>query len=159
MRYIVFLVSLLTFVILAPSRADEKKGSQSTPSLADDLKELTAGNHQWVGSPIRIKRERTGKAEQITPALSFLLSKGTKPQDELIVCIGVDDNGIMVGQLRSFKLAEQRSKRFIVIGEGEQEIRLSYTLQGGKLKIASDKKVKLRGDGEIDFSGEWARKE
>ena len=67
--------------------------------------------------------------------------------------------GIMVGQLTAFKLVEKESKRFILIGEGEKQIRLSYTVQGGKMKIASDKKVKLRGDGEIDFSGEWTRKE
>ena len=159
MWHIVSSASLLPFVILLPSWADENRGSQPTPSLADDLKELTGGKHHWVGKPVKIKRELTGKEEQVTPALSFLLSKGAKLGDELVVCIGVDDNGVMVGQLSTFKLTEEGSKRFIVIGEGAKQIRLSYTLKGGPMKIASDTNVKLRGDGEVDFSGEWTRKE
>ena len=158
MWHIVSFASLLTYVILLPSWADENTGSQPTPSLAEDLKELTGGKHDWVGKPVKIKRELTGKEEQVTPALSFLLSKGAKLGDELIVCIGVDDDGGMVGQLSSFTLAEQGQERFIVIGEGEKQIRLSYTLKGGRMKIASDAKVILRGDGEVDFSGEWTRK-
>jgi hypothetical protein len=158
MWHIVSFASLLTYVILLPSWADENTGSQPTPSLAEDLKELTGGKHHWVGKPVKIKRELTGKEEQVTPALSFLLSKGAKLGDELIVCIGVDDDGGMVGQLSSFTLAEQGQKRFIVIGEGEKQIRLSYTLKGGRMKIASDAKAILRGDVEVDFSGEWTRK-
>jgi hypothetical protein len=158
MWHVVSFASLLTYVIFLPSWADENTGSQPRPSLAEDLKELTGGKHHWVGKPVKIKRELTGKEEQVTPALSFLLSKGAKLGDELIVCIGVDDDGGMVGQLSSFTLTEQGQKRFLVIGEGEKQIRLSYTLKGGRMKIASDAKVILRGDGEVDFSGEWTRK-
>jgi len=57
MWHIVSFASLLTYVILLPSWADENTGSQPTPSLAEDLKELTGGKHHWVGKPVKIKVE------------------------------------------------------------------------------------------------------
>jgi len=147
-------------MILIPSWADEKTGAKSANSLADDFKQLTRGKREWLGPPVKIKRELTGKVEQITPALSFfLIEKDERPEDEHLVVIGTDDNGIIFGKLTAFRLVEKESKRFIVLNEGGKKAYWSYTLKGGKMKIAADKKVKLLGEGEIDFSGDWIRKD
>ncbi len=160
MKSIRSLALLLTFMILIPSWAAEKTGAKPANSLADDLKQLTQGKREWLGPSVKIKRELTGKVEQITPALSFFrIEKGERPEEEHLVLIGTDDNGIIFGKLTEFKLVEKESKRFFVLEEGGQQVYWSYTLQGGKMKIAADKKVKLRGEGEIDFSGDWIRKD
>ena len=158
MRRATFIVPFLAFLVIVPTWAGEAK-PQPPRSLADDLRELTKGKREWRGSPIKIKRELTGKEEQVIPALAFLpLDKSAKPDDESLVIVGVDDSGLTFGLLTTFKLVEKGSKRFIVIGEGDKQVALSYSLQDGKLKLTADKKIRVKGEGEIDYSGERTRK-
>jgi hypothetical protein len=159
MRGATFIVPFLAFLIIFRTWAGEEKRPQPSRSLADDLRELTKGKREWRGSPIKIKRELTGKNEQVIPALAFLpLDKGAKPEDESLVIVGVDDSGLTFGLLTTFKLVEKGSKRFIVIGEGDKQVVLSYSLQDGKLKLTGDKKIRVKGEGKIDYSGDWTRK-
>jgi hypothetical protein len=159
MRGATFIVPFLGFLVIVPTWAGEEKRPQPSRSLADDLRELTKGKSEWRGSPIKVKRELTGKEEQVIPALAFLpLDKGAKPEDESLVIVGVDDGGLTFGLLTTFKLIEKGSKRFIVIGEGDKQVALSYSLQDGKLKLTADKKIRVKGEGEIDYSGDWTRK-
>jgi hypothetical protein len=159
MRGVAFGVLLLAFLVILPAWAGEEKRPQPSRSLADDLSELTKGKRGWRGSPITIKRELTGKEEQVIPALTFLpLDKGAKPEDESLVIVGVDDGGHTFGLLTTFKLIEKGPKRLMVIGEGAKQVALSYSLRDGKLKLRGDKKIKVKGEGEIDYSGQWTRK-
>ena len=159
MRGIAFGVPFLVLLISIPTWAGEENRPQPSRSLADDLKELTQGKREWRGCPITIKRELTGKQEQVIPALAFIPpDKGARPEDESLVIVGVDDGGHTFGLLTTFKLVEKGSKRFMIIGAGDRQVALSYSLQGGKLKLVGDKKIKVKGEGEIDYSGEWTRK-
>jgi hypothetical protein len=159
MRSASFIIPFFALLVIVPTWAGERKRARPSRSLADDLRELTKGKHGWRGRAITIRRELTGKEEQVIPALAFLpLDKGAKPEDESLVIVGVDDSGLTFGLLTTFKLVQKGSKRFIVIGEGAKQVALSYSLQDGKMKLTGAKKIKVKGEGEIDYSGEWKRK-
>jgi hypothetical protein len=161
MRGATFIVPFLAFLVIVPTWAGEKKHPRPSRSIADDLRELTKGKGEWRGSPIKIKRELMGKVEQVIPALAFVpLDKGAKTEDDFFLIVGVEVScGITFGPLHdTFKLVEKGSKRFIVIGEGDKQVALSYSLQDGKLKLTADKKIRVKGEGEIDYSGDWTRK-
>src|SRR3954453_2101540 len=145
MRYVMSRASLLTFVALLPGWAGEGKGAQPSTSLAGDLKELTRGARGGRGSPVRLKSELTGKVERVTPALAFLpIDKDPKPDEEQPVIIGVDDAGNTVGCLATFRLAQEGPKRSILLNVGDKQVRLWYSLRGGKLRIAGDTKISVK---------------
>jgi hypothetical protein len=155
-------IRLATGEVLKEPASDQAPAKLAIPaprSLADDLKDLAGGKGEWTGHPVKIRRALTGKEEQVTPALAFLpLNKDAKLGGELDLIVGVEENGSVVGELTKFELVQEGSKRFLIIGQDWKQIRMAYTLEGGSLNLTGTKTVRLRGDGDIEFSGRWRRK-
>jgi hypothetical protein len=153
-RFTLLLIALFLAASVRGWEGDDPKPKDS-PSLADEAKALAGkAGEKWQLKPVKVKLN--GKDVEVIPTLIFTSDKVGEFHGEVAVDIETKD-GALIGNSTYFTLTEKDKKRFITIA-GEPDVVLTYNLEGDKLKIGSEKKVKVTGAGEIDFSGEWTRK-